>query len=507
MKIIKKILYVVLILLSLLSLFIIICAFRPELAEKVSGVLYPEKAVSIPMETEPDVLSTEEETGLLLTEGVTDTLPAEEEKGDLSTEEKAGGTGVLSSDSVEQPGQYIPPKEDNVKAPENVSGRGGYLPVQENSEKIEDSIARSIPEQVGYGETGGGLVFDATYYPYYAMLNETGQELYRQIYANGEALNGTFAPVQRVTAGELRNIFSAVYNDHPELFWLDTAYRGKFTKDGRCAEITLQFNKTADNLSASRESFASATAEVMAAAQGLDNDYEKEKAVHDALLAGISYHLDAPMNQSAYSALVNGQTVCAGYARAFQYVMQQLGVPCYYCTGYAGQNHAWNIIKLEDEYYNADLTWDDTEPNTLDYFNKTDADFSNTHIRQELSVYLPPCSGQKYKTQTETENNGVFKPEDEDVITGMEDYYADCYNRILEAAADGRSTVQFENTLRDSELWSACYDAYQSGAYEEAYMKQVLETVGAASCRIDVQANELSDGSFLLSHEIIFEWQ
>mgnify|MGYP006990155591 CR=1 FL=1 len=51
--------------------------------------------------------------------------------------------------------------------------------------------------------------------------------------------------------------------------------------------------------------------------------------------------------------------------------MTQLGIPCYYCTGFAGENHAWNIIRLDDEYYNVDVTWDDTTPNTYDYFNKT----------------------------------------------------------------------------------------------------------------------------------------
>ena len=57
-----------------------------------------------------------------------------------------------------------------------------------------------------------------------------------------------------------------------------------------------------------------------------ENMSEKEKFVHDALIDKISYNLGAEMNQSAYSTLVNGQTVCAGYARAFQYLLQQLGI-------------------------------------------------------------------------------------------------------------------------------------------------------------------------------------
>lgn len=102
------------------------------------------------------------------------------------------------------------------------------------------------------------------------------------------------------------------------------------------------------------------------------------------------------MNQSAYSALVYGRTVCAGYARALQYLLQQFDIPCYYVTGYAGENHAWNIVKLDDGYYNVDSTWDDTNPNTYDYFNCSDDEYAKDHARRDLSVYLPPCKGNRY---------------------------------------------------------------------------------------------------------------
>ena len=102
------------------------------------------------------------------------------------------------------------------------------------------------------------------------------------------------------------------------------------------------------------------------------------------------------MNQSAYSALVEGKSVCAGYARAYQYLMQRLGIPCYYCTGFAGEDHAWNIVGLDDGYYNVDVTWDDTPGGEYDYFNKTDEDYADTHVRRDLSVNLPKCEGQRY---------------------------------------------------------------------------------------------------------------
>ncbi len=183
---------------------------------------------------------------------------------------------------------------------------------------------------------------------------------------------------------ELKNAFEAVYNDHPELFWVDTAYSCKYKSDGQCAEIDLQFNYTADNLSSEKTTFDQKAKEIIDEAGKLDTDYEKEKYVHDQLISKVEYVDFAKINQSAYSALVNGRTVCAGYARAFQYIMQKLGIPCYYCTGYAGEIHAWDITALDDGYYNVDVTWDDTGSGTYDYFNKSDADFSWNNIRQSL---------------------------------------------------------------------------------------------------------------------------
>ena len=126
-------------------------------------------------------------------------------------------------------------------------------------------------------------------------------------------------------------------------------------------EIVLQFNHLIDNLDAAKSEFYASAEEILSGADKQTSDYGVELYIHDALMSRITYDLRAPLNQSAYSALVNDRTVCAGYARAFQYLMTQMGIPCYYCTGYAGENHAWNIVKLDNEYYNADVTWDDTD--------------------------------------------------------------------------------------------------------------------------------------------------
>jgi len=501
MKWIKRLLYGILAFLSLVSLFIILCAFWPELADRTSDFLYSRLGSKESAYTE--------ETDILPEEGEAD--------GETNDSEGLGQNGGNREENreSEQGGNrvsdYVAPDREEIHTPEEVAGRNGYIPVQENTEEIDEEEAEELQKKYTYGETGEGLDFDTELYPYYGMLSERERSIYRQLYANAGAVNRIFNPMEPVTQKELRNAFMAVVNDHPELFWLDSAYEAKFARNGGCAEISLQFNALVDDLDAAKETFQGAAEEIFAGARNLGSDYEKELYVHNALLDRIEYDLQAPLNQSAYSALVNGRTVCAGYARSFQYLLTQLGVPCYYCTGYAGENHAWNIIRLDGEYYNADATWDDTEPNTYHYFNKTDQEFSPTHKMEDLSVYLPPCNGTRYGG-LETEDAGEGAPEDgrrsmedagfaeEDVIFGMEEYYEDCYHKIMA----GGNSAEFENVVDSEELWLQCYRAYEDESYSAAYMNRVLEELQAGGCEVDIEAESLRDGRVLLHHRIRF---
>lgn len=305
---------------------------------------------------------------------------------------------------------YVAPAIDQLRIPEDVSSKNGFQPIQPEEQEVPDQEAQNLEEILPTGDLGTDLTFSAEEYPYYQMLPEEQQAVYRQIYANAMELTARFAPERTVTAGDVKNAFEAVIGDHPELFWLETGYSGKYMGNGQCVEIDLKYNSTANDLENAKKSFDAAAQNLLSGAENLGSDYEKEKYIHDALAEAVTYDLAADRNQSAYSALVDGNSVCAGYARAYQYLLQQLGIPCYYCTGYSGGNHAWNIVKLDDGYYNVDVTWDDAAAIRYDYFNKTDADFASTHVRQNLSVYLPACNGTAYRQENTTGAAGTGQP-------------------------------------------------------------------------------------------------
>ena len=119
----------------------------------------------------------------------------------------------------------------------------------------------------------------------------------------------------------------------------------------------------------------------------------------------MDYDEDAPDNQNIYSALVGKRSVCAGYSRAVQYLLDRLGIECIYVVGTAqGQEaHAWNIVKCDGEYYHVDATFgdpvflgeesgEDLPPDIIyyDYLCCTDQEILKDHTPADGFAY-PAC--------------------------------------------------------------------------------------------------------------------
>jgi len=119
------------------------------------------------------------------------------------------------------------------------------------------------------------------------------------------------------------------------------------------------------------------------------NDHQKEKAIHDYIVANIAY--DTTLSSySAYDALKNGLTVCNGYTQLAYKMLNESGIKNKIVVGTAnGENHSWNLVNLDNIWYHLDCTWDDPLPDTrgrvlYNYFNLNDEEISKDHIFDKL---------------------------------------------------------------------------------------------------------------------------
>ena len=105
---------------------------------------------------------------------------------------------------------------------------------------------------------------------------------------------------------------------------------------------------------------------------------DKIKAIHDYIINNTKYDKDRSDNtvklynsDTAYGALIEHYAICGGYSDSMKLFLDKLGIENYKISS---ENHIWNLVKLNNEWFHLDLTWDDPVTNTgedvleYDYF-------------------------------------------------------------------------------------------------------------------------------------------
>lgn len=252
----------------------------------------------------------------------------------------------------------------------------------------------------------------------YNSLNQAEQIWYRDM----EQILGSFGEERRLSQSglaeglddtDIDRIFQCVLSDHPELFYVEGYSYVKYTRGEKVNAVDFSGTYSVDRETAleRREEIDAAVEELMAGISQDASDYEKVKYVYETLIRNTDYDLDAPDNQNIYSVFVRHFSVCQGYAKATQYLLGRLGVECSLVLGTVetGEGHAWNLVKVDGEYYYLDTTWGDVSYRTegtaapeqdggivmpeinYDYLNVTTEELLRTHsIGGE--VPMPLCT-------------------------------------------------------------------------------------------------------------------
>lgn len=91
----------------------------------------------------------------------------------------------------------------------------------------------------------------------------------------------------------------------------------------------------------------------------LVHDYITLNNKYDPLaVSPVTSNLVPESSYSAYGTMVMGVSVCQGISEAFMYIMRLLGFECEMVVS-DPMNHAWNIIKIGNDYFQMDATWDE----------------------------------------------------------------------------------------------------------------------------------------------------
>ena len=126
-------------------------------------------------------------------------------------------------------------------------------------------------------------------------------------------------------------------------------------------------------------------------------DIQKAMLIHDRLIIQCKYD-DADINEkmatdahSGWGALVDHDAVCSGYASAYCYLLEQVGIKSEFCPS-VELDHVWNIVYIDDVPYHVDVTWDDMSTYSKGYVSHENFLVSSdklyeTHIANDYPTY------------------------------------------------------------------------------------------------------------------------
>ena len=252
------------------------------------------------------------------------------------------------------------------------------------------------------GSAAGGTSQNIAAHWFYDQLSWQGQAIYdaiAEMYGSGMMQDGqtSYDLIAKGVVGKsvvenyldgnrtLFNDFAAAKDafdlEHPEAWYFDSselsfrvtseangtlhAYMGP----GKTADYYITGVTGAAEVRSKTSALAEAVRAIVSGAQGKSTDYEKVRYVHGQITHSISYRFETECREenigylrTAY-ALVTHEGVCEGYARSFQYVLNELNIPCVLIHGVQTSGepeaHMWCAVRLSGAWYVVDPTWDD----------------------------------------------------------------------------------------------------------------------------------------------------
>ena len=313
---------------------------------------------------------------------------------------------------------------------------------------------------------------------YFKQLNEEEQRVYRELLKGIRAREKDFY-LTLSQDDSIDRCYHAVLKDHPEIFWLhnhEKIYKTTYSDSDYCT-FTPGYIYTESEISEIQNAMEAGFQEVSSLIPADASDYEKVRIVYTYVIDNTQYQASDD-DQSIAGVFWKKEAVCAGYAGAVQYLLERIGVPCIYVDGStqgSTEGHAWNIVKLDGEYYYVDATNGD-QPDFLngnaaqleehktiiyDYLCPFPEEYEKKYIRSE-ELTVPDCTAKDMNFYVL--NQGCFDGYDWETI------YDYCKMRL----DNGAAVVRFKFSNQEA-FAAACNELLDNGEVQNVaqyYMKQ-----------------------------------
>lgn len=227
-----------------------------------------------------------------------------------------------------------------------------------------------------------------TFY-YYHSLTDEQKDAYTTLYF--AVMNFDESCKVKVSEVELKKILYSIIYDNSNIFWLSGNYTYYAHED--YIELVPEYNHNMEDVKIISTKLNNKINEIVSKLPVQATDYEKELYLHNYVCDNTVYDDSTFKNggDTAYSSLLNGKSICEGYARAMQILLDTVGIKNYLVVGDGVSDgvtepHMWNVVEIDGYNYHLDATWNDSvtkEEDCYFYFNVTDDYISEDHLNIE----------------------------------------------------------------------------------------------------------------------------
>ncbi|MCR5734369.1 MAG: hypothetical protein K6G22_07190 [Lachnospiraceae bacterium] len=209
---------------------------------------------------------------------------------------------------------------------------------------------------------------DVHAYAYSCLSNDDQRSVYDDIY---EIISGFKTEVYMPTLDTdlIDFAFDCVLMDHPELFFVKGYSIKTYTRNGVPEKIAMSGTYIMDEKEI--QGYGPVIDEYVKKCEATipydADEYTKVKKVYEYIVKNTEYDKSAPNNQNIVSVFAEKRSICQGYAKAMQYILNDLGIFCTLVEGSVkeGEHHVWDLVRIDGQYYHVDPTWGDSPYNRV----------------------------------------------------------------------------------------------------------------------------------------------
>ena len=159
-----------------------------------------------------------------------------------------------------------------------------------------------------------------------------------------------------IPISSLSMLFSHATKNTPYLFYVEKRLTYTYRKD-TVVEVIPQYNMTQDEATAAIAFCQGEISKMAAIVRRGEGELERLILAHDLICSRFEYDLSLE-NNSIYKFIREGKGTCQGYAWTYMALLRKLGIECEYVASDTIE-HIWLRVKIDGEWYNSDVTWDD----------------------------------------------------------------------------------------------------------------------------------------------------